>query len=430
MLIAALIVAFWPVWLWYYQRMNDPSDPSWGVVSLILLVVILAGKPKKKQSLDYRLPLAGMVVYIVTFSVLPPLVRAALAVLVVVALVSRAVFGETLKLSVLGLGLLSLPVLASFQFYFGYPMRLLVSNASEFLLRAAGLNVHSEGAGLVWMGKSVMVDAPCSGINMLWVSLLFACLIATLKNIGNRQTCALLSLTFVATIVANVMRASSLFYLEAGIVTAPSWVHSFLGLVCFGLLLLVISYLTGRVPASPQSVVLPSDLVKSEQRPGKCFLAACALAALLPFSTPDAKPVDHSGFPGWPNQFQGRRLTRLPLSAQEERFYNTGFPGKAARFSDGQREVVVRWVTRPTRSLHSSQDCFRGSGYTIVEESLKSDKREFRVKKGDQELVVSEFITDGRGTVWTDISAWYWDAILGRSEGPYWSYVVASKQRP
>ena len=431
MVVAALIVAFWPVWLWYCERMLDPSDPSWGAVSLLLLISVLVKRASDKSSGDLRLPLAGLVIYIVTFSIVPPLIRASVAVFVLVSWASGRMFGDTLRLSLLGLGLLSLPVLASFQFYFGYPLRLVVSNASSLLLRAAGLNVHTEGAGLVWMGRSVMVDAPCSGVNMLWASLLFVCGLAAIKNTGNRQTVVLVSLTLVATVMANILRASSLFYLEADIVSAPSWAHSFLGLVCFGLLVFSVAHLCSRIPVSPLAVVLPADPVeKNSMSAGKCLLLACGVAALIPFSIFEAEPVDQNGFPGWPDKFEGRSLTRLALSAEEEGFYKTGFPGKVARFSDGKREVVIRWVTRPTRSLHPSQDCFRGSGYTVVEESLKSDRREFRVKKESEELLVSEYITDGRGNVWTDISAWYWDAVLGRSEGPYWSYVVGRKKRP
>ena len=409
--------------------MLDPSDPSWGAVPLVLLVAILTRRQGEKFSPDLRLPLAGLVVYILAFSWVPPLIRASVTVFVLVAYASRRVYGEPLKLSLLGLGLLSLPILASFQFYFGYPMRLLVSNASALLLRGAGLNVYAEGAGLNWMGRSVMVDAPCSGVNMLWASLLFVCLFCALKNIGNRQSLGLLFLTFLATVAANILRASSLFYLEAGIVTAPSWAHLLLGLVCFFLLLLFLVQVCGRVPTSPQAV-LPSDVVRSSPKwASNALLLACGVAALIPFSSDGVKPVDHSDFPGWPDRFEGRPLTQLPLSAQEEQFYRNGFPGKIARFSDGQREVVVRWVTGPTRSLHPSQDCFRGSGYTVIEESLKTDRREFRVAKGKEELVVCEYVTDARGKVWTDVSAWYWDAVLGRSEGPYWSYVVGRKER-
>ena len=44
-------------------------------------------------------------------------------------------------------------------------------------------------------------------------------------------------------------------------------------------------------------------------------------------------------FPGWPSTFEGRTLTPLPLNEMETKFA-TGFPGRIARFSDGEREII------------------------------------------------------------------------------------------
>jgi len=37
---------------------------------------------------------------------------------------------------------------------------------------------------------------------------------------------------------------------------------------------------------------------------------------------------------------------------------------------------------------------------------------------------------DGRGGHWTDVSAWYWSALLGSSEGPWWALTVAENAQP
>src|SRR3954466_11032832 len=98
------------------------------------------------------------------------------------------------------------------------------------------------------------------------------------------------------------------------------------------------------------------------------YLIACVIAALMPFvsarfQTPGTGAA-LSPFPGWPSTFEGRTLTLLPLSEMEKKFA-TGFPGRIARFSDGEREIIIRWATEATRMMHPSSDCFQGLGYSV-----------------------------------------------------------------
>ena len=78
---------------------------------------------------------------------------------------------------VLGLSLLSLPLLASLQFYAGYPLRVVTAEASRWLL-AAGFSAQRSGASLLVDGQLVIVDAPCSGVQMLWLGYFTACVVA------------------------------------------------------------------------------------------------------------------------------------------------------------------------------------------------------------------------------------------------------------
>src|SRR5262245_28444559 len=102
--------------------------------------------------------------------------------------------------------------------------------------------------------------------------------------------------------------------------------------------------------------------------------AAAALAALAPLlARPSASAVAEAGhFPGWPTHYEGRVLTELPLTQRELAFVRD-FPGRVGRFSDGRREIIIRWVGAPTRRLHPASDCFRGSGYSITPMPLGKD---------------------------------------------------------
>lgn len=153
------------------------------------------------------------------------------------------------------------------------------------------------------------------------------------------------------------------------------------------------------------------------------LLAACALAPLSRGG--DRSAPGRSGGHEWPQRFDGRLLRPLALSPVEQRFADA-FPGAIGRFSDGERLLVLRAVQRPTRMLHPAADCFRGLGYAVEAARLERDARRrlWRCFEATQDregspLRVCERIEDGRGQAWTDTSAWFWDAALGRSAGPW-----------
>ncbi len=162
------------------------------------------------------------------------------------------------------------------------------------------------------------------------------------------------------------------------------------------------------------------------------LLLAAAAAALAPFATRSSGAVASAPFPGWPTHYEGRALVELPLTPREAAF-TEDFPGRVGRFSDGQREIIIRWVGAPTRKLHSAADCFRGSGYAITPIAARkvSDGTTmscFRATLRGASMTVCEMIRDDRGGSWSDVSAWYWDGMLRSSPPPWWSFVVAQSE--
>ena len=166
------------------------------------------------------------------------------------------------------------------------------------------------------------------------------------------------------------------------------------------------------------------------------YLIACALAALMPFvsarfETP-ATSAAAVAFPGWPSTFEGKRLTPLPLTEIEKNFAS-GFPGRIARFSDGEHEIIIRWVTEATRMMHPASDCFQGLGYSVKPLPAHRDERgslwaSFTATKSNERLIVFERIHSDSGETWTDVSAWYWSALRHEGSGSWWAITVAEKQ--
>lgn len=151
-----------------------------------------------------------------------------------------------------------------------------------------------------------------------------------------------------------------------------------------------------------------------------------ALTALFAASAPLLfQSVDHSGNYNdnqpnntnhWPTEYEGKALTQLPLTDKEQLFI-AGFPGKIKRFSDGHRELIIRWVEQPTRMLHPAIDCFKGIGYHIAPLPIQTNNQGikmgcFSATKDGKTLKVCEYVSAADGQSWSDVSSWYWHTFF------------------
>ena len=249
LMLLALAAAFWPVARWYGLRMFDGSDEPYGLIALATLVIVLARSGFDLPRSEWRwICGAGLFVgYALLYSVLSPLPRALVAVAALAILVFRWPNAVT-HTALLGL---SLPVVATAQFYLGFPLRVLAAEASLLALRALDFAVTREGTLLHWRGENILVDAPCSGVRMLWFGLYLAASLAALARLDNRRSLVALGVAFVLVIAANVLRATLLFFKEAQIVALPDWTHTGTGVVLFAAALFTIVRLTrGPLPCA------------------------------------------------------------------------------------------------------------------------------------------------------------------------------------
>jgi exosortase/archaeosortase family protein len=178
----------------------------------------------------------------------PPIVSAALAALALLHAFYAMLLGNRPPPAFYGLVALSLPVLPSLQFVLGYPMRVVSAALTVAALKVQGLAVEREGTHLLWAGERIQFDAPCSGVNMLWAGLMLTLMACTVWRSGVWMTVMALAAALVLTILANVLRAVSLFYFEAGLVAgALPWWHEAIGLAAFmgaaGMILIVLNRL-------------------------------------------------------------------------------------------------------------------------------------------------------------------------------------------
>lgn len=235
--LAGMLLAGWPYWAYLIERALDGSDNPFGILAFAAFCWFLpwrelgSGIPVRVQWATALL-VVPLLVLIPLWFVSFPLLKTAGWMLALGFLVVSA--GG--KPALIGMLLLSLPVMASLDFYAGYPLRCLTAEINAACLNAFGLAVEARGAVLHWDGKDVVVDAPCSGIRMLWFGGFWTCFLSLIFNHGWRNWIALSAIALALLIFGNAIRALVLFFPESGWFEISDLVHEAIGLLIFGLL--------------------------------------------------------------------------------------------------------------------------------------------------------------------------------------------------
>ncbi len=440
------MLVFWPVWQWYLARLGDPADDASVVVALGTAVVfLLLKKPAQKSpQIPLLIPIICLLLYTVTFPLFSPLLRAIIAVFALSYTLNYWRFGDRLQLWLYGLLLLSLPVLSPMQFYLSYPVRIIVGRLATFFLQLFGFPVVFEGIAFNWGGEYIWIDELCSGIRKLWAGLYFTFALVAFYDLRTKKTIAVTGFAVLAFIMANVLRTTFLFYVKADFFAIPWWLHKWGGIVMFLFAAIAtVCFAQGvkkrghnktpvvertEIPGVLNRTFFPKTHPVSWRTTG-VFLLLCMTAALVPFLP--VKSIQRDSlecFPGWPVQIDGKPLQQLELSEREERLARD-FPGRIARFTDGEREFIIRWTTRSSRAVQSAWDGFHGLGYRLHFGPIWRDQqghhwRTFEAKNSNETLRVLERIHDDTGNSWTDTSSWYWTVLLGKTDGPWWVVTI------
>ncbi|WP_308645819.1 archaeosortase/exosortase family protein [Ottowia beijingensis] len=106
---------------------------------------------------------------------------------------------------------------------------MLTAEVSRWLL-LPWFHVLREGSSLNVDGLLVIVDAPCSGVQMAWAGYFTACAVALWAGRGDRAFALRLPLVGAAVLLGNVLRNTALVALEATGRGTPA-LHEGIGLV-------------------------------------------------------------------------------------------------------------------------------------------------------------------------------------------------------
>jgi exosortase/archaeosortase family protein len=246
--IAMQAAALWPHGLWIARRAQDGSDDPLGLVALAVFGALLLHGAMRLRVAPHTgwLALAAaltVAAQLLRF-VLPPLAAAVLAASALAAGVAAWTPTGRPRAALAGLLLLALPLVASLQYYAGYPLRVLTAQASAWALQANGIDAARSGASMLVQGRLVIVDAPCSGVQMAWMAYFCACTTAAVFSLRDARFLRRLPLVGLLVLAGNVLRNSVLVALEARPQGLAPVLHEGIGvavlaLVCAGVVALV-----------------------------------------------------------------------------------------------------------------------------------------------------------------------------------------------
>ena len=292
--LALLVVqaaAFWPVWQWAAARAGEGDADEIVMMLAAVAALLIAPRPRRaaaggdetmagakvgtaigtESARAHRahalastprleLPTLLTLIYAALAAVAtPPLLRAMVAACALLATWCAWRWNARPHPAALGLVLLALPALPTAQFVLGFPLRAAAGEIAARLLQLAGLAVVREGVSLRMGERLVAIDAPCSGVNMLWMTVLLALVLAALGGASARRTATMVAAASALAVGGNALRAASLFLIESGVAPVPAapfgaeTLHASLGVVAFALVAAPLFWMVRRSPASTRT---------------------------------------------------------------------------------------------------------------------------------------------------------------------------------
>lgn len=417
-----------PVIVWFVKRLDDGSDEPLGLLALALAAA-LAWRDRASFHPHSAARIWGALLLFLSsasIGVLPPLIRAGLAILG-----TGAWFGIQRKPALLGLFLLALPVISSLHFYIGWPMRLAAAEGCVRILELAGVVIARHGANLEVGGRCIGVDPACAGILMLWHVLAAAVALAAIHRASWKTTFVSAGFAFLLALAANILRTTWLVIEESGRVQTSGISHTHIGLICFLMALLPLWWWNSR-HARPRENLLVQPTASSMER-----LILILAAILTPWMMFRSMLHEGHAVPATPPlefTFNGVTLplTALPPSPAETEF-EASFPVELSRHRWGDGQIILRRVTEATRGLHLSYDCMRSAGFETTRPVTArcrdgSEWSRFMATRGDERFIVHErIVSEQDGSTWTDAPAWYWSALAHPLNGPWRAETVISR---
>ena len=238
-----LVVVYWNAWGLLIDRISDGVAVIPVLILLTVFVIVWIKLTPEKQ-VPIFLICVCLIIYIAASIWGTALIKISAASIGILITCSYGLGAKKPPFAAIGIGILALPILPSLDFYIAWPVRQISAKLTAGLLKLNGFTVHVEGVAIAWQDQLLLFDGPCSGVRMLWASLLLTSILSFIGKIGPWRYILALIITTVLAIFANALRAASLFYIETGfvpIMEGPIF-HEMVGVSSFIMLCALLVY--------------------------------------------------------------------------------------------------------------------------------------------------------------------------------------------
>ncbi len=248
-------LALWPHGAYLVQRASDGSDDPLGLLALGAVAALVVWH-RHGLRLTPRLAwlFASMVLALAAngawWAGAPALSASLLAALSLVCALLAWWPTAQPRAPIAGLVVLALPWIASLQFYLGFPLRVITAQLSAWSLQLAGFDAARSGASMVVNGQLVIVDAPCSGVQMAWLAYFTACTTAAVLAVPDRVFVRRAAWVGAIVLTGNVLRNSVLVALESRPAALSAGWHEAIGLVALAAVCAAVLALVQRKEAA------------------------------------------------------------------------------------------------------------------------------------------------------------------------------------
>ncbi len=248
LVIAAIaVLATWKSWHWTAHRLLQSPEEALSLLFACVLLFSLAAPRALNRRSAPRIdpaPVAAMLALhaALAYAAAPAILQGALATTLLAYIAYRAALDQPPPPAFWALIALSMPVLPSLQFVFGYPLRVVSAALTVTLLDLQGVPVTRDGTYVTIAGETAQFDAPCSGIAMLWALVLVTLMAGVITRLSLARLTAALVLTITVAVAANALRVASLLYAGTALGDSePPWLHEAVGLSAFALSALLLA---------------------------------------------------------------------------------------------------------------------------------------------------------------------------------------------
>jgi exosortase O len=283
--------------------------------------------------------------------------------------------------------ILVLPFEHYLDIYLGFPLRLLSAEMASSLLKLTQLPLVTIESILLVDNKAAIVDLDCSGINSLWIGLIFYLLLTWIERFVIDLRWALIGLGFMGLLVlANVFRIVILVMLDQ-VLDLPELArlfHQSLGLLGFAISSLVIWWIMQHFAKKRWSNE-PASASRTHHNPLAPYLLFTLIAIFAslyqPYQAVAKVATSHELVLPSAYHLRASKLTR-----QEEDFFvsnnslaqkymlDVPVNGKILKAS-----LVLVW-SHAWKTHHVPENCYLSQGYSISDKGLWQIKPHYNVR--------------------------------------------------